>query len=311
MSAGRACGRGSRRASLRQRQRPHADEAGRAHRRRAHHGGRPRGSGADSAGRAGDRSQPGDRAARTHRCPHAHVQHASGGHEHRAIDARRHSESAGRSPCRHDHGAGHELARQRLRRCRDSQRDHDGRPRRTAFPGLRPRHPLGSESAEGPRESARLSDDSLRRRRARRGARASREGRGLDQAVSDRCLLVQSDRRGAVRADVSVAGAASDHRRGASTEQENGVPRVRRRRPAVRDHRWMRQHRTRLRPQPGAAHRDVEEGSLLRSDLDAVHRAVHGRQRREEHGRQVPYDADLRERGVDGGEDARVEDHGR
>ena len=32
------------------------------------------------------------------------------------------------------------------------------------------------------------------------------------------------------------------------------------------------------------------------------YRAVHGRQRREEHRRQVSYDADLRERGVDGGQ---------
>jgi hypothetical protein len=34
----------------------------------------------------------------------------------------------------------------------------------------RPRYPLGSESSEGAGESARLPDDSLRRRRARRGA---------------------------------------------------------------------------------------------------------------------------------------------
>ena len=44
----------------------------------------------------------------------------------------------------------------------------------------------------------------------------------------------------------------------------------------------------------------VAKGPVLRSDAPALHRAVHGRQRREEHRRQVSDDPDFREGRVDG-----------
>ena len=74
-------------------------------------------------------------------------------------------------------------------------------------------------------------------------------------------------------------------------EPEGGVPRVWRRRSAVRDHRRVRQRRARLGLSQAQLNEMVEEGSLLRPDLRALHRAVHGRQRRQEHRRQVPDDS--------------------
>src|SRR5215510_7920599 len=62
------------------------------------------------------------------------------------------------------------------------------------------------------RRSAGEHRDPIRRRRACRGSRARRERGRLDQAVSDRRVFVQPDRRSAVRPDVSAAGAAGDHR---------------------------------------------------------------------------------------------------
>ena len=161
--------------------------------------------------------------------------------------------------------------------------------------------------AEGPRESARLPDDSLGRGRARRRPRAGGQGRGLDQAVSRPVRYSFSptgEAQYVLMYPLPVLQAIVDeaHR----LEPQDGVPRVRRRRSPDRDHRRLRHRRARLRPDPGAAHRDVEEGLYYDPTLDPVHRAVHGRQRREEHRRQVPDDSDLRERGVDGGQDTRV-----
>ena len=68
--------------------------------------------------------------------------------------------------------------------------------------------------------------------------------------------------------------------------------------------------RARVRPRPGAREADGREGALLRSDAGALPRAVHGRQRRQEHRRQVPDDPDLREGRADRGRDAGHEDHG-
>ena len=81
---------------------------------------------------------------------------------------------------------------------------------------------------------------------------------------------------------------------------QGGLPRVRRRRAAERHHRRLRHHRARLRPDAGAARPDGGEEAGLRSDAGALHRALHGRQRRQGHRRQVPHDPDLREGGVDG-----------
>ena len=126
-------------------------------------------------------------------------------------------------------------------------------------------------------------------------------GRGLDQALPDRRLLVRAVGRRPVRAHLSAAGAAGDHRRNAPRRPQGRVPRVRRRRPAERHHRRLRHDRARLRPDAGAARPDGGEEAGLRPDAGALHRAVHGRQRRQGHRRQVPYHPDLREGRVDGG----------
>jgi hypothetical protein len=94
---------------------------------------------------------------------------------------------------------------------------------------------------------------------------------------------------------LSDAGAAGAHRRDAPAWQEDGVPRARRRRQAQRDRRRLRQHRARVRPRCVRGRDDCREEALLRSDVRPLPRAVHGRQRREEHRRQVPDDPDLRE----------------
>ena len=47
----------------------------------------------------------------------------------------------------------------------------------------------------------------------------------------------------------------------------------------------------------------VVQGALLRSDPGALHRALHGRQRQQEHRRQVPHDPDLQQGRHHGGQD--------
>ena len=90
--------------------------------------------------------------------------------------------------------------------------------------------------------------DSIGRGGARGRSRARRARRGLDQAASDRRLLLHADGRSAVRADVPAAGAAGARGRGASSRTQDGLSRVRRRGAAERDHRRLRHDRARLRP---------------------------------------------------------------
>ena len=76
MPSGAARDRDPRRPPVRQQDRPDADETGGGSCGRAHHRGRTGGASQDSGGSAGDRPEPGDRAARPDRRAYAHVQHA-------------------------------------------------------------------------------------------------------------------------------------------------------------------------------------------------------------------------------------------
>ncbi len=144
-----AAGHGDpRRPAVRQQDRGDAAEADHRPRRRAHHRGRP-GIPGQGAGRCqGDRSQPGDGAARPDRRPHPHVQSAQAGNVAGDLDAHRRAEPAGRPCGRLHHRARHELPRQRLWRRRHAQR-HQRRPhRRPALRGVRPRHRVGRAAAD-------------------------------------------------------------------------------------------------------------------------------------------------------------------
>ena len=118
----------------------------------------------------------------------------------------------------------------------------------------------GAQPADRAGESAHQHRGALGRRGERRGARAHRARRRLDQAVPDRRLFVQPDRRGAIRADLSDAGAAGADRRDPSPRPQDRLPRLRRRGPEERDPRRLRHHRARLRPRPGAGRHDRRQG---------------------------------------------------
>ena len=108
-------------------------------------------------------------------------------HDDGAGDADRHAEPAGRPAGRLHRGARHELARQRLRRRRHPQRHQPGRHRRPPVPGVRAAASSGAPHRRIRRRRpnplagivVRSADEG-----ARRGARADRARRGLDQAVS-------------------------------------------------------------------------------------------------------------------------------
>ena len=266
MSAGAAGRGGPRRPIVRQQDRPDADEAGGAAAGRAHHRCRAGSAAQDSRRRQGDRSQPGDGAARHDRCAHAHVQPAAAGHVAGDLDAHRRPESAGRPAGGLHDGARHELPRQRLWRRRYAQRHQRGPHRRSAVSGVRPRHRVGRDAGHRAGESADEHRGALGRGSARGGARAHRARRRLDQAVPDRRLFLQPDRRGPIRADLSDAGAAGADRRDPSPRPQDRLSRLWRRRPEERHHRRLRHHRARLRPRSGAGQHDGREGARLRSD---------------------------------------------
>ncbi len=212
MPAGTASRGCPRRPIVRQQDRPDADQAGGAAARRAHHRCRAGNAAQDSRRRQSDRSQPGDGAARNDRRPHAHVQPPASGHVAGDLDAHRHPKCAGRPAGGLHDGARHELPRQRLRRRRYPQR-HQRRPhRRSALSGVRPRHRVGRDAGDRAGEPADEHRGAFGRRSESRGPRAHRARRRLDQAVSDRRLFLQPDRRGAICADLSDAGAAGADR---------------------------------------------------------------------------------------------------
>ena len=169
------------------------------------------GTAQDSGRRPGHRPQPGDGAPGPHRRAHAHVQHARTERDDGEVDAHRRAERAGRSARRLHRGARHELARQRLRRRRDPQRDQ--RRAASTAPGTRCRR---SASCGAPRR---------RRRRSPQNPLASTVVRSVDEARAavreqiahgaDWIKLFptggysfDADGQGAVRADLSDAGAA-------------------------------------------------------------------------------------------------------
>ena len=90
---------------------------------------------------------------------------------------------------------------------------NEGRIEGPRYQGVGARHRLGRHDAGvGRRQSADQLRGALGRGRARGGARANPARHRLDQAVSGRGLLVQPDRRGPIRGDLSDAGAAGPDR---------------------------------------------------------------------------------------------------
>ena len=135
---------------------------------------------------------PGLIDAHTHMFNTPEARHVAGD-----LHADRRPERAGRPAGGLHRGARHEHARQRLRRCRYPQRHQRGPHRRPALSGVRPRHRLGRHAARpAPGQPAGQHRGALGRGSPRRGPRARRAWRRLDQAVPDRRLFVQPDRRG-------------------------------------------------------------------------------------------------------------------
>ena len=108
----------------------------------------------------------------------------------------RDAEPASRSAGRLHVGARHELARQRLRRCRYAQRHQRGPHRRPAVSRCRAAASCGARPpATAPANPLASNVVQLGRGSARGGARARRARRRLDQAVPLRRLFLQPDRR--------------------------------------------------------------------------------------------------------------------
>ena len=103
--------------------------------------------------------------------------------------------------------AGHELARQRIRRRGDPGRHQPGPLRRPQVSGVDAGHRVGSGAAEPGRSRKPVGQHHhpLGRRGPRRRARADRARRRLDQAVSNGCVFVHRHRPGRVRGDISAA----------------------------------------------------------------------------------------------------------
>ena len=227
----------------------------------------------------------------------------------RAGDAHRHPEPAGRSARRLHRRARHELARQRLRRRGHPRRDQQGRHRRPALPGGGPRHPLGAAAAEpgvptNPLAGTviRSAEEGARRRpRARRArawtgsscipaARTRSAPTGEAQYVLTyplpvlQAIIDETHRLGRKAACHAFGGEGLQNAITAGCDTiEHGYGLTQ-----------------------AQLDQMVAEGARLRSDARPLHRAVHGRQRRQEHRRQVPHDPDLREGGVDGRRHARA-----
>ena len=169
----------------------------------------------------------------------------------RAVDDHRDPERAGRSARRLHRRARHGLARQRLRRRRHPQRHQLRRHRRpaasrwpdAASPGV----PKPADPAAPPTRSPSIV---IRSAEEARAAVREHVEHGVDwiKLYPDRRLLVWTNRRRAVRPDVSAARAAGADGRDASARQEGRLPRLRRRRAAEQHHRRLRHGRTRLRP---------------------------------------------------------------
>ena len=257
----------------------------------------PAAQGADPGGRAGDRSVARDRAARTDRRALAHLQRrpspASRARRRRmiAIQNAQADLRAGFTALRDMTSHGNGYADVDVRNAFDKGLV-DGPRMQVSTRGI-----VWSGAANArPNESARRRGrDARRTRHARPCAIRSEQGADWIKLYPGGRLFVHADRRGALRRDLSASRAAGADRRNPSPEQEGGLPRLRRRGTAERDHRRLRHDRARLRLDPGAAQHDGGEEARLRSDAGALHRAVHGRQRQEGDGRQVPHDPDLRE----------------
>ena len=288
---------------VRQRHRPPSDEAGRARPGRADYRRRPRGTGEAPTGRAGDRPERHDGHARPDRRAHAHVQHADGEDVARARDDPRHPERPGRSARRLHRGARHELAQQRLRRRRAARRDQRWatstgpvyRWRAGAFAGAQSRQnatapddPLAGTVVRSPRRAA--PPCAITWRTASTGSSSIPTGAysfapsGEPQYVLTYPLTVlqaiidETHRLGRKAACHAFGGDGLQNAITAGCDTiEHGYGLTQAQLDAM-----------------------VAEEARLRSDARALHGAVHGRQRRQEHRREVPHDPDLREGGVDG-----------
>ena len=116
---------------------------GRSHQRR-----RTGWPGQDSCRRPGDRPQSGDGSSRPDRRAHPHVQHARAERDHGSFHADRRAERAGGLASGLHDRAGHELARQRIRRRRDPGCHQPGPLRRPQVSGVDAGHRVGSGAAE-------------------------------------------------------------------------------------------------------------------------------------------------------------------
>ena len=253
-------------------------------------------------------------AARPDRHALAHLQQPSSEHDERTVGAHRDPQRAGRSAGRLHGHARHGIARQRIRRRRHPQRHQLGRHRRSAASGGGPRHRVGRRSRRTRRRRrTRSPASSIRSAEEARAAVREHVERGVDWIKLYPTGGYSFSPTGEAQyvADLSAARAAGARRRDASSRQEGRLPRLRRRGSAEQHHRRLRLGRARLRPDPAAARHDGAETARLRSDARPLHRAVHGRQRREEHRRQVPDDSDLRQGRGDGRRHEGAEDHGR
>ena len=156
--------------------------------------------------------------------------------------------------------------------------------------GATPREPRGSGQSAGQHRG------SLGRGSARGGARADRARRGLDQAVSQPAPTrspPRARRNIEVTYPMPVLQALIDetHRLGKKAAATSTAARGKRTRssPAATP------SSTRFGLDQEQANMMVAKGLYYDPTLRPLHRAVHGRQRRQEHRRQVPHDSDFRE----------------
>ena len=233
-------------------------------------------------------------------------------HDAGAVDADRRAQPAGRPAGRLHVGARHELARQRLRRRRHPQRDQRGTPRRAAISGSGRGIVWAGSRQRRTGQSAREHRGPVGGRGARRRPRP-RASIGVDWIklfpTGAYSFTPTGEAQYALTYPMPVLQALIDetHRLGHKAAchvlggegQKNAIT-------AGCD---TIEHAFGLTQEQANA--DGAEGSLLRSDVRPLSRAVHGRQRHQEHRRQVPDDSDLREGGDDGGGDQGDEDHGR
>ena len=209
VSAGRSQAGGSRRPLVRQQDRADADEAGGADVGRTHHGGRRGGTGPDSAGSAGDRPEqatvlPGLIDAHTHmfntRGPKTTTEGAMLIAVQNAQADLRAGFTAARDMSSHGNGYGDVEIRNAINEGRIDGPRYQVSTRGIVWGARRRIRRFPTTPGRG--------GGALRGRSARGRAGPDCAWRGLDQAVSGRRLLVQRDRSGPIRGDLSAAGAA-------------------------------------------------------------------------------------------------------